>query len=78
MKTWSRYACSVLFLFGCTARDLLLAQNVEGSFERTLNVSGPLERDVSTGSGFMPALNHHQRILKTLDAIHFASAIAIR
>ena len=55
MKTWSRFvmgAIMLLLLIGCGCARVARAQNyADGSFQRTLNVSGPVELDVSTGSG---------------------------
>jgi hypothetical protein len=42
----------LLFVCGCAGNRVMLAQSaVEGSFLRTLDVTGPVELDVSTGSG---------------------------
>ena len=42
----------LLLLIGCGCARVARAQNyADGSFQRTLNVSGPVELDVSTGSG---------------------------
>jgi hypothetical protein len=54
MRTSSYVAlfASLILVLGCAPATFLFAQGtVEGSFQRTLSVSGPQEVDISTGSG---------------------------
>ena len=52
-----RLLCSIglgaclLVVSGCDVIDLQAQNGAEGTFERTLNVSGPVDLDVRTGAG---------------------------
>ena len=51
MKLRIRHLSMFVFAAMLTMASVLMARGAEGSFERTLKVTGPVELDVTTGSG---------------------------
>ncbi len=51
MKLRIRHLSVFVFAGMLTVASVLVARGAEGSFERTVKVTGPVELDVTTGSG---------------------------